>query len=109
MIALLKEWIMETIASCTLSQHAKIRSKQRGISKSSINKILAYGKEYFDMHGAHIHVLRKKEIKTLHGECVFYGDKISVDRLRNTYVVTAENTIITVGHRYRPLNNLTGV
>lgn len=98
---------METLASYSLSQHAKIRSKQRGINDSVINMILTYGNEYSNKHGAHIHLLRDKEINALKGESAFYGEKLSVDRLRMAYAVTADNTIVTVGYRYRPLKNVT--
>ena len=100
---------MGALSSCTLSRHAKIRSKQRGINKALNNKILTYGEEYSDKYGAHIHVLKDKEIKAMQRESDFYGEKISVDRLRNAYAVTSDNTIVTVGYRYKSLSNVTRI
>jgi len=90
--------------SIHLTDHARVRLQQRGISLPVLDCLLNFGRRLHDHHGAEI--------------CYF--DRTARDRLRRTYgrhelkhlesklntyaVISADGTILTVGHRTKRIN-----
>ena len=77
---------------CT--RHARSRMQQRGIPPSLVDRVLRYGREVHDHHGATVYLIDRA------GE----ARGAELERLRGVYVVVAtDGTIRTVGHRTRRL------
>jgi len=72
------------------SQHAQSRMQQRGIKRDDIDYVLDYGRETHDHHGGCIYALDRRSRRGMN----------KVDR-KNVYAVVADETIVTVGIRYR--------
>ena len=83
-----------------ITNHCRTRSQQRSIPPLVVDWLLEFGATSHDKKGAVIHYFDKKSRKRLSQHV---GKQI-VDRLSNlldAYIVTANDTILTVGHRYR--------
>lgn len=86
-----------------LSHHAEIRAQQRGLPPVIVEWLLEFGTVTHDHHGAEIHHFDKKGKKRLASAV---GDMV-VERLTpllDAYVVTKGDTVVTVGHRYKRIN-----
>lgn len=84
------------------SRHARSRMQQRGIPPSIVDRVLRYGREFHDHHGAIVVMMDRAAEARLARD----GDSrgVAIDRLRGVYVVVAaDGTIRTVGHRTRRL------
>ena len=80
------------------SDHAWARMRQRGISATDVELLLAYGRCIY-RQGAEVYVLDKSGTQRLQRAGV---EADVVDRLRHKFVV-ADEAVITVGHRRRRL------
>ena len=73
--------------------------QQRGISSDRVERLLAYGREVHDRHGAVIvyfdHAARRR------AERAHVASRDELDRLAGVYLVIADGVVATVGHRYR--------
>lgn len=80
------------------SDHAWARMRQRGISESDVELLLAYGR-CIHRRGAEAYVLDKGGVRRLQKDGV---KPCVVERLRHQFVVV-DDAVITVGHRHRRL------
>lgn len=86
----------------TLSRHAAIRSRQRGIPRHAIAALLDFGTEHHDHHGAVVLLLDRAAVKRISRSQHVRG--ADLDALRGLYaVVTGDGRVRTVGHRTRRL------
>lgn len=85
--------------SATFSHHARARMQQRGIPSERVERLLAYGREVHDRHGAVIVYFDRAARKR--AERARAAPREELDRLAGVYLVIADGVIATVGHRYR--------
>jgi hypothetical protein len=81
----------------TLSKHAEIRCRQRGIPEKYVDLIVQYGKPKYKPGGALEYTISKRdknEIQRQLKKMITQLDKIS-----NKAVLVADNSIITVYHK----------
>lgn len=82
-----------------LTQHAKARMQQRGISVTTLNSLLDYGAQSHDHRGATIVYFDKKARTRLlrdSGRAAYRG----VEKQLNAYAVVGnDGSVVTVGHR----------
>ena len=87
---------------CT--RHARTRMQQRGIPADLVDRILRYGREVHDHHGAVVMLIDRAGEARMRRDGEARG--VNVDRLRGLYVVMGtDGTIRTVGHRTRRLHS----
>lgn len=84
-----------------LTDHARVRMQQRGISPMALDVLLSYGREAHDHRGCRVVFFDKRSraraTRELAGETLR-----KVERHLDAYaVVAADNAIVTVGHRHR--------
>ncbi|MBK6804497.1 MAG: DUF4258 domain-containing protein [Betaproteobacteria bacterium] len=85
---------------CT--RHARSRMQQRGIPPMLVDRVLRYGREVHDHHGATVYLIDRAGEARIAREGEARGAEL--ERLRGVYVVVAtDGTIRTVGHRTRRL------
>ena len=84
------------------SKHSKRRSQQRGIPEEVIDVLASYGDASPAGDGTSIFSVRSKDTRReILREAAIQGVK-NMDRYLGTFLVVAkDNTIVTVGHRYR--------
>lgn len=82
------------------SLHAEKRAQQRGINKSVLPLLLAYGRREYDGHGGVRYLMTAASVANL---CRAVGRTEQVEALAGVYaVVSAEDqTVITMGHRHK--------
>ena len=84
-----------------LTEHARARMQQRGISSFAIEELLQFGREYHDRHGGVILCFdrgaRRRLLRAGGRRCG------GVEYPRNVYLVETDGVIATVGHRTRRL------
>jgi len=80
-----------------ITQHAAIRTRQRGIPPIILDLLLEFGHHEFDHRGAEIIFFNKRSKKNLerHSSCIY--SKIS--NHLNSYAVLDGNTVLTIGKR----------
>jgi len=84
-----------------ISEHAKTRMQQRGISAEAVEWLLAYGETMHDHHGAEICYFTKR---SRHDMTTDLGQNTMkrCEKLMNSYlVIGADGAVITIGHRYQ--------
>ena len=80
-----------------ISQHADVRSRQRGISSECITLLTRYGRRSKRAGGAVEYSLDKKGRKTLQS---IHPDKQILEKLRHQVVIcTRSDVVITCYHR----------
>ncbi len=82
-----------------LSRHAWQRMGARGVSSSTINKVLTYGR-VIHARGARIYVIGRKEIKR------YMDQGINLDDLHGMQVICGKNGMIMTLYRNRDLRSL---
>lgn len=82
------------------SRHAEKRAQQRGIDKSVLPLLLAYGQREHDGHGGVRYLMTASSMDSLRRAV---GRTQQVEALAGIYaVVSAEDqTVITIGHRHK--------
>lgn len=82
------------------SQHAAKRLQQRGISSSCVSLILAFGSQEHDGQGGIRYLMTASAMEKLYATL---GRTQQIASLADQYAVVsaADNTVITVGHRYQ--------
>jgi len=85
----------------SLTTHAGVRMQQRGISSEALELLFELGETSPAPGGGQVIFLERRDGQELGRR----GRRIRErDRLKRLYAVTDEaGTIITVGHRYRPI------
>lgn len=85
----------------TYSQHASVRTQQRGIPHEVTSLLVDYGKEIFDGHGGVVRYFTPKSIRTMSNDVGQATVKKMSEYLR-CYLVQSSNdgAIITVGKRH---------
>ena len=87
---------------CT--RHARARMQQRGIPADLVDRVLRYGREVHDHHGAIVVLIDRAAEARLRRDGEARGSQI--ERLRGLYVVVGtDGTVRTVGHRTRRLRS----
>jgi len=85
---------------CT--SHARARMQQRGIRPQALERLLEFGREAFDHHGAVVLYFDKAARRRLLRSDP--GAK-ELERLARCYaVLSAQGEVLTVGHRYRKIS-----
>jgi hypothetical protein len=84
------------------SKHAERRMQQRGIPPLVVRWLIEFGQIRYDHRGGIVYYFDKRSRRNLERE---FGTKVvaRLSEFLNAYVVssTHDETIITVGHRYR--------
>src|SRR5262245_6404122 len=95
---------MATIPFEGLSQHARARMQQRGISPAALACLLDYGREAHDHHGAVTVYFDKAARRRLERDADSITRK-EIARLQRLYAVLGgDGAVMTVGHRYRRIH-----
>lgn len=85
----------------SLTEHAAIRMRQRGIDGEALECLLAYGSTVHDHRGAEIVLFDKRAWRRLERD----ADRALLKRAsesRRLYAVrSSDGELVTVGHRYR--------
>jgi hypothetical protein len=88
-----------------LTRHARSRMQQRCIAFSAVDRVLRYGREHHDHHGAVVVCMDRAAERAIARAGEARGTEI--EALRGVYVVIAtDGTVRTVGHRTRRLKHL---
>ena len=87
------------------TQHSKKRMQQRGITEKAIKYLIEYGELTFDGHGGKVFYLNKKN-RNLIPSCLSKDQFKVIRKQLNSYVVLShDDQVITVGHRYKRRKN----
>lgn len=90
--------------SVSLSAHARVRMQQRGISPEALEILFELGQVSRAPGGRQIVFLERAHREELERRSKRIRER---DRLKRLYAVTDEHgTVLTVGHRYRPLSRI---
>lgn len=83
----------------SMSRHADKRAQQRGIDKSALPLLLAYGQREYDGKGGIRYLMTTSSLNNLSR---VVGRTKQVEALAGVYaIVSAEDqTVITIGHRH---------
>lgn len=88
----------------SFTRHARSRMQQRGIPPALVDRVLRYGREVHDHHGAVVVLIDRAAGERLRRDGEARGAEL--DRLRGVYVVVGiDGTVRTVGHRTRRLHS----
>jgi len=87
-----------------ISQHARTRMEQRAIPAGVLAILFDYGCYQHDGQGAEI-VHFPREVKSSLRFNHFHDFTGSIERYKNIYAVISNGVLITVGHRYRRIEN----
>jgi hypothetical protein len=88
--------------SIVLSHHARVRMQQRGIPREALTMLFEIGRVGPASGGCQVVFIDKHERRRL---CRSDEPRVRArDQVSSLYAVTDDHgTVITVGHRYRPL------
>lgn len=84
----------------SLTNHAQIRLQQRCVPTLIVDWLLDYGALVYDGHGAQIRFFDKKSLKAL-AQSAGQGIVKQLSKYMKAYIVTDEDTVITVGYLYK--------
>ena len=82
------------------THHATIRMQQRGIPEQVVRNIIAHGSIRKVPGGATAGFISKKDLQRL-TRLLPRNESKQLDRHKSVYVVMDDESIITVGHRYK--------
>ena len=82
-----------------LTQHAKARMQQRGITLTTLNSLLDYGAQSHDHRGATIVFFDKKARTRLLRDSGRAAYRIMEKQINAYAVVGNDGSVVTVGHR----------
>jgi hypothetical protein len=84
-----------------LTEHARARMQQRGISPTAVELLLDFGRETHDHRGCRIVRFDKRSRRRV--QRVLGPERYrQLERCFNTFaVVAADDAVVTVGHRHR--------
>ncbi len=85
--------------SLQITDHARTRLQQRGVSLTVLDCLFAYGKMAHDHHGAEILFFdhcAKKQVRRNYGEREFKHLESKLDAYA---VIGSDGAVVTVGHR----------
>jgi hypothetical protein len=89
------------VAMQALTQHARIRMQQRGMSAAAVEDLLAFGREVHDHHGATIVYLDKRARARIAPQQIFKGKRLDLYAM-----VGSDGLIKTVGHRFQRIRRV---
>jgi hypothetical protein len=85
-----------------LTRHAQVRMQQRAIGAAALERLLEFGREAFDHHGAVVVYFDKAARRRLARAAPGAKD---LERLARCYaVISTDGEVITVGHRHRRIS-----
>lgn len=89
------------LASNALTRHASVRVQQRGVSRDTLDCLLAYGRHEPDHKGCSVVTFDGKALKAIgHFESRIVSLQASASQ--NLYaVVDSDGVVVTAGHRFR--------
>ena len=82
-----------------LTQHAKVRMQQRGITATTLESLLDYGAQAYDHRGGTILYFDKKartRLRKVTGRAAY---RVMEKQLNAYAVVATDGAVVTVGHR----------
>ena len=82
-----------------LTQHAKARMQQRGITLTTLNSLLDYGAQSHDHRGATIVFFDKKSRTRLLRDSGRAAYRVMEKQINAYAVVGNDGSVVTVGHR----------
>lgn len=85
------------------TNHALIRSQQRGISSRAIATILDYGHFSFVKGGAKSWMMNKREKEFAKAD--LGQEYIKIEKQLGYLVISSEGVVITAGHSYKRVRN----
>ncbi|MFQ3249095.1 MAG: hypothetical protein ACI9O6_000899 [Glaciecola sp.] len=88
-----------------LSKHAELRMQQRAISWEHIETVLAFGEDYYHGENGYYTCLSNRTIRRLSAKATVLSSTQILSKLKRLFVVSAENTIVTVGYKTKHIHN----
>jgi hypothetical protein len=88
-----------------LTKHAELRMKQRAINWSQVSAVLAFGEDHYHGNNTYYTCLSKKALKELTIKSKELKVVQELDKLKHLFVVSAENSIVTVGFKTKHIHN----
>jgi hypothetical protein len=92
------------VLDAVMSEHARVRRQQRGISADAVEVLLECGSEMHDHRGGTIVYMDKKARRRLSKRA---GPQTALiaEQARGVYaVIGVDGEVVTVGHRYRRIH-----
>jgi len=87
-----------------MTKHAKTRSQQRAIPPLIIEWLCKYGCRLKGMNGTTVCFFDRESRRCLASE-VGHVVVRRLSDMMDTYLVLSGNSIVTIGHRYKPFKN----
>ena len=94
---------MDQFMKPNVTRHAQARMQQRGISRSHVDFLLEFGREYHDHYGAVVVLLDRSATRRIARSGA--ASAVELDALRGLYAVVGNGGVRTVGHRIRRLRH----
>lgn len=88
----------------SLTNHARARLQQRGISNTVLDCLLLYGRKVHDHRGGEIVFFDHHARERLRRQADPHQYKVIEPKLDAYAVIGADGAIVTVGHRTRRIN-----
>jgi len=87
-----------------MTKHAQTRSQQRAIPPLIIDWLCRYGSRLNGMNGTTVCVFDRESRRCLASE-VGHVVVRRLSDMMDTYLVLSGDSIVTIGHRYKPFKN----
>lgn len=87
-----------------MTKHAQTRSQQRAIPPLIIDWLCRYGSRLNGMNGTTVCFFDRESRRCLASE-VGHVVVRRLSDMMDTYLVLSGNSIVTIGHRYKPFKN----
>lgn len=85
-----------------LTNHAQARKQQRSISDLEIELLMLYGSDQHQGEGVILTYLDKKGFERLERDIKRVYKRL--EKLRHEYLINHGESVITVGHRFKPIS-----
>ena len=94
---------IQDLKELIFTNHALVRTQQRGISSRAISPILEYGHYSFVKGGAKSWMMNKNEKKFAKAD--LGQEYIKIEKQLGFLVISGEGVVITAGHSYKRVRN----
>lgn len=94
---------IQDLKKLIFTNHALVRTQQRGISSRAISTILGYGHYSFVKGGAKSWMMNKQEKKFARAD--LGQEFIKIEKQLGFLVISGKGVVITAGHSYKRVRN----
>ena len=94
---------IQDLKELNFTNHALVRTQQRGISSRAISTILEYGHYSFVKGGAKSWMMNKREKEFAKAD--LGQEYIKIEKQLGYLVISSEGVVITAGHSYKRVRN----